>query len=483
MAGVWTAPTHHGNGWARADRLLRVLPKGYFAAVLLLLQGALLYGDFLSGPWIPFSVFYLLSFYFAVKYVGGRFAYLSAFLVAAGRTFEKVMFIPGVVPWWQWQWQFLSTFAVYALFCFLIDYQLGARRRAEDALDEMLQLNAAIITQADSGILVFGDDHKCILANQAAADMLGIGVERLTGGGLDNVLAVPELLEAGRQTMRSGAPARIVVRLSGAAGHEAWAAATVGRVERGGTRYLLMELADITDFRAAEEARLRADHNAAQAIRRARDAEHRLVGISEETQQRIGRELHDDLGQLLTGMAFHSQVLAHKLREAGREECADADRITAMLGQCISKTRSIAHGLSPAELYEGELHGALEKFADHVAGTYGIECDYICDSVCPVEDREIATQMFRIAQEAVNNAVRHGRATWIGLTLSGRAEQPVLEVEDNGSGIPEGVAPGLGLRSMRYRAALVGATLQISARPEGGTRVRVAVSNEQHEGE
>lgn len=330
----------------RADNKLTSLSKTTLATLLLVCQVLLLYGDFATGPWLPFSAFYLLSMFAAVKYLGVRTAYIITFLLVCGKTYIKTTWIPDDVHWSQIAWQFISSYTIYTFFCYLINSQLIARRQAE---------NIAI-----------------------------------------------------RASQRAGA------------------------------------------------------------------AERKLLNIGEETQQRIGRELHDDLGQHLTGVAFMTQVLSQKL--AGREESADAEKITLMLNQAISKTRNIAHGLYPAEMEEQGLQGMLEKFACHAREMYHVKCHFSCDRDCEFNDHEVAIHLFRITQEAVSNAVKHGHASSIVLRMTRLPNSQTLEILDNGCGIDTPtISTGLGLRSMRYRAEMINATLDISSRAEGGSRIAVSL--------
>ncbi|HEX5337718.1 MAG TPA: sensor histidine kinase, partial [Gallionella sp.] len=229
-----------------------------------------------------------------------------------------------------------------------------------------------------------------------------------------------------------------------------------------------------------EDARQRADKETAVALARAGVAERKLLSISEETQQRIGRELHDDLGQHLMGVAFMSEVLFQKLKDARREEMQDAGKITALVNEAISRTRLLAHGLYPAELKEKGLCRMMEKFAGYVEGIYQIECVFFCQQGCRIDDPDIAINLFRITQEAVANAVKHGHAQHIALRIATSSSgRMVIEILDDGCGIPAAKpaeGSGLGLRSMHYRAELIGATLEVAARDSGGTRVAVSLS-------
>ena len=240
-----------------------------------------------------------------------------------------------------------------------------------------------------------------------------------------------------------------------------------------------MVFTDISAYKAAEDARQRADKETAVALARAGVAERKLLSISEETQQRIGRELHDDLGQHLMGVAFMSEVLFQKLKEAGQEEMQDAAKITTLVNEAMSRTRLLAHGLYPAELGEKGLCRMMEKFAGYVEGIYRIDCDFFCEPGCQIDDPEVAINLFRITQEAVTNAVKHGHAEHIALRIArSPSGQIQVEILDNGCGIAESSpkeSSGLGMRSMRYRAELIGAELEVSARDGGGTRVQLSL--------
>jgi signal transduction histidine kinase len=156
----------------------------------------------------------------------------------------------------------------------------------------------------------------------------------------------------------------------------------------------------------------------------------------------------------------------------------DAAKITALVNEAMSRTRLLAHGLYPAELSEKGLSQMMEKFAGFVEGIYQIECDLFCQPGCRVDDPEVAINVFRITQEAVTNAVKHGRAEQIMLRLTTSPSNRVLvEILDDGCGIANAVTTegfGLGMRTMRYRAELIGASLEVAARSSGGTRVAVS---------
>lgn len=469
-----------GNGVVkRVDRALFSLPKVYMAGGILLIQAFLFYAYSISGPWVPLSIFYLLNLYFAAKYVNGRFSYALAFVAAAGKTYIKVGFYPDDALWWQGQWQFVSSLSVYTLFCYLMNAQLSGRRQAEAALDKLSKLNEAIVTNADSGIMVFRENGECLIANHAAARILGCPVHQLRQLDYkkDTAWSSGELLAAARETMRAGRELKFTSKLCTVEGREVWCVTALRQIKRAETSYLLVIFTDISAYKEAEDARQRADKETSVALARAGAAERKLLSISEETQQRIGRELHDDLGQHLMGVAFMSEVLFQKLRVAKQDEMQDAAKITSLVNEAMSRTRLLAHGLYPAELDEKGLCRMMEKFAEYMEGIYQIECTFFCQSGCQIDDPEVAINLFRITQEAVTNAVKHGKAQHIQLRVTMPTTDRVgVEILDDGCGITEAMmseGAGLGMRTMRYRAELIGGVLEVSARQGGGTRVAV----------
>lgn len=205
-----------------------------------------------------------------------------------------------------------------------------------------------------------------------------------------------------------------------------------------------------------------------------RQLERELVKAGERERKRVGRDLHDGLGQLLTGIGFLSKTLSESLHARGDAEADEASEITALVEDAIDHTRSLSKLLLPVELEENGLEAALQRLRSHVESVYGIACALKTETYAPIQDPDIALHMYRVAQEAVHNAVRHGRPSTVEITLSTAAGQTRLSVIDDGIGIPNGAdrqGGGLGLRTMQFRAQTVGATLTVSRRQVGGTEV------------
>lgn len=198
--------------------------------------------------------------------------------------------------------------------------------------------------------------------------------------------------------------------------------------------------------------------------------EHEILEIGAREQRRIGQDLHDGVGQHLTGVAFLSKALAQRLGAEGRTEAAEVEKIVGLVNQAISETRQLARGLHPVEDAHG-LVPALRELAGQLEETFKIVCVVHADAISPIHDMVMATHLYRIAQEAVHNAVRHGQARQIEISLRCAQESLRLMIRDDGKGFVPTAAAGMGLRTMSYRARMIGGVLDVRASPDGGTIV------------
>ena len=190
-----------------------------------------------------------------------------------------------------------------------------------------------------------------------------------------------------------------------------------------------------------------------------------VLAISEREQRRIGHDIHDTLCQHLTGTALAEQFLLQKLAAKYAPEVEDAERVVTLIEEAIFIARGLAAGLSPLET-EGEgLLTALADLASHFSTQFKVACHFTCDDLILIKDSAVATHLYRIAQEAIHNAVRHGKASQIRIRLDKHGQSLDLSVIDNGSGLPAGlpVRQGMGLRNMKYRASIIGGSLTLRA--------------------
>jgi PAS domain S-box-containing protein len=210
-----------------------------------------------------------------------------------------------------------------------------------------------------------------------------------------------------------------------------------------------------------------------------------LDAVSRE-QDRIGNDLHDGLGQELTGIALMLRCLAGRLQAEHGAAPPEIEGITRLLNNAVENTRSLARGLSPVHLERGGLRDALEGLAMHARNVYGIKAEFI-DKLPPTIrlETEVANHLYRIAQEAVTNAVKHGRADAVRLHLTETHGKVRLTIGDNGCGMPSALmrstsatpasthpkSDGMGLRIMRYRARIAHGDVRFESGAPHGTRV------------
>ncbi len=199
-----------------------------------------------------------------------------------------------------------------------------------------------------------------------------------------------------------------------------------------------------------------------------------LLETSERVQRRIGNDLHDGLGQHLTGTALAGQVLGQKLAGRALPEAAEADRLVELIQEAIELTRTLARSLHPIEMQTGRLVDNFQELAANASDRFKVSCQFECHPAAPLLDMNVATHLYRIAQEAITNAVRHGKARHINICLDSTAHEIDLAIIDDGIGLPENArnGDGLGLRIMAYRASMMGATFNIERLSSlRGTRV------------
>lgn len=233
------------------------------------------------------------------------------------------------------------------------------------------------------------------------------------------------------------------------------------------TQYVAIRT-DITGRKAQEQERLA--------------LQQQILEVSERERRRIGQDLHDGLGQHLTGIELMTQALEQKLGGRSKADAAQAGKIAHHVREAIRQTRALARGLSPVALDANGLMSALQELATNAQEMFRVQCVFLGEKPVLIRENTVATHLFRIAQEAVSNAVRHGRATRIEISLTVMPERMLLAVSDNGTGLDANrpAGPGQGLRIMQYRASVVGGTLTIERGASGGTSVVCSIEHPQH---
>jgi len=187
--------------------------------------------------------------------------------------------------------------------------------------------------------------------------------------------------------------------------------------------------------------------------------EREILEISNREQRRIGHDLHDGVCQQLAAIAYRMDILGDQLQEKGLPESVETERIGALLQESIQQTRGVARGLFPVRLDESGLASALEELAANTSGLFRIHC------------------RFHGETQVVSNAIKHGRATQVTIAIAQTGDRLILTIEDNGAGfqLPMAGPAGMGIRIMRYRARMIGATLDLKSQPQHGTQITCAL--------
>jgi len=302
----------------------------------------------------------------------------------------------------------------------------------------------AVLNATIDGILTIDADGKIASFNETAATMFRHVDNTLRGMHWRTLLDIPSatlpvsgtLLDV---TARRGPGATFVVECG------------FTEIVVGDERQVVVVARDVTQRRALER---------------------QVLDVSEQLQRQIGQDLHDGLGQLLTGTAFLAKSLQ---RSIGPEYQTQALRVVELVNQAIARVRILARGLSPIHVEAQTLEAVLRSVVNESRELLGIRCalfhDLNVDSARPAT----VSQLCLITREAITNAVRHGQAGRVDVRLRQEAGHALLEIEDDGVGIntDEAAEEGLGIRSMRYRARIIGGNLSIT-RTETGTLVRCA---------
>jgi len=345
-------------------------------------------------------------------------------------------------------------------------------RVLEKTIQDLKTENAALLTSEEkyrtifettgTATIVIDDDTTIAMVNTEFVNLSGFTKEEIEGKRV-----WPDFIEdvdrermktyhAMRREAPDQTPRNYECRLRNKWRDDKIAMMTVALIP--GTRQSVASIRDITERRRAETEILR---------------------ISEAERKKIGSDLHDDLGQHLVGIEALSRVLCQRLAANHHPETVRAEEIVSLIREATAKTRNLARGLCPVNMEEGGLASSLGDFAAQIEKVFGVTCRFNCLTSQTVADNAVATNLYHIVQEAVNNALRHGRADRVKITLFSMKDQLCLTITDNGCGIEHsGKTGGLGLSIMGYRAKNIKADLQIRSQKGKGTRVICRIHHE-----
>lgn len=195
--------------------------------------------------------------------------------------------------------------------------------------------------------------------------------------------------------------------------------------------------------------------------------EKEILEVAERENIRIGQDLHDGLCQHLAGVAFMSSLLSRSLAEKDGNEAKQAGDITRLLTDALNQARAVARGLYPVNMLDNGLMAALKALAATVSDVFRISCEFVCRTPVLLHDNSVAIHLYRIAQEAITNAIKHAEARHVRVELARNSSHINLAITNDGAPF-KGDSEGMGLHIMRYRAGVINAVLNITPQPEGG---------------
>ena len=343
-----------------------------------------------------------------------------------------------------------------------------------------LQLERIVDSAMDAIITVDAQQHV-VLFNRAAEKVFACRREDAVGAPLERF--IPQRFRAVHHGHieafgRTGVTSRRMGDVTTlwalrADGSEFPIEASISQASEGGASYYTVILRDITVRKQSEDELKRSQ-------RELRELSARVLEAREEEKTRIARELHDELGQLLTALKMDLSWLRERLPAGDSEIAARTGQMHEMLEQTVNSTRRIAADLRPLMLDDLGLADAAGWLADDFSKRSGIRCEIKIagDGVFAGLDGNVATAVYRALQESLTNIARHSgaRNAWIVLSIEGGNLH--LEVEDDGGGISDAdlsKVRSLGLKGMRERMGYLGGSLEVARAPRGGTRLRAQV--------
>lgn len=338
----------------------------------------------------------------------------------------------------------------------IVGLTLNATERTDQVRAERaMAMQARLIDSMLEGIAVINQDGVIDLANPALEAMFGYSAGELRGREMSALGGLPIAQHERWQMLSLAGTGSMAVEFEARRrdGSHFAAAGVLSGFEIAGSNHSLLVLQDVSERKLLERA---------------------ILEVVNREQYRIGNDLHDGLGQELTGIALMLRGLGGRLAAEYPPILPEIEGITRLVNNAIESTRALARGLSPVNLERGGLQDALEGLAMHASDLYGVPTVFTRRLAGNrALSAEVANHLYRIAQEAVRNAVRHGEARSIRLHLSSVRAKVRLSITDDGIGLPPGAidASGMGLKIMRYRARILGGDVRFETAEPKGTRV------------
>jgi two-component system sensor kinase FixL len=343
-------------------------------------------------------------------------------------------------------------------FALTVISDLTARKQAEEALRRSEHNLSSFFSQAPTGLVWLSASGTILRANQAQLDLLGYSAEDYLGHSFNEFSVEPS---QGRELLKRLAAKATVRNFP-----------MIRRCKDGRIRHVLVDANSFWSNGQFEYSSI--------FLRDITDRvklEREILQVGEREHRRIAQDLHDGLGQLLAGTAYLAGTLRKELAAKSLPEARQLGRILKVIYEAIAQTRNLARGLHPVEPEPNGLMVALQTLAARTKKLFHVGCHFNCRRPVLIEDNAVATHLFRIAQEAITNAIKHGKPGRIEIGLTETPGRINLAIKDNGAGMPtrQRKESGMGLRIMRYRAGMIGGSLAIQKEAGGGTAIVCSV--------
>lgn len=438
----------------------RAIPTPLWGALWVLGTGLV---DWLTGPEIATSTFYLPGIIF-VAWCSGRIPSLCI-AALAGLTWlaaELVMdthYVHPFIPYWNGLTR-LTIFVVTAL----LTSEVRIRKQAESALHDQKEILSSILDSMDDGVVVVSREGKIITCNPAAHRLVGDAAEGLDAGEWVSQIeksqeGYPRNIHGKKHPLRLAVEGKIVD----------YDEISIQRSKENESTRLSLTVLPLLGRDTKRGGVVLVFHD----LTVQRNLEKQISEASEREQRRIGQDLHDGICQHFVGVAFAAGTLQSELEAMNLPTQADgAAEIALLVRDGIQQTKNLARGLYPVGIEEG-LKVALESLATISRERSGIRCHFShsCDEF-PL-DTASAGHLYRVAQEAVSNAIHHAKPSLIRIHMARQEDLLILRVTDDGKGLgsSQNAKRGIGMQIMRYRAHMIGATLEVTSRDGEGTEV------------
>jgi PAS domain S-box-containing protein len=374
------------------------------------------------------------------------------------RSTYRVMARDGRVVWFHCEAKMIRHGDGRPWFIHGVAFDITEWKLTEQALQEERNVLSAILDTVGALVVVMNPEGQVVRFNRACEQTSGYSLDEVQGKHIWDLFIASEDFARQKaifEQLRRGYPTEDYesywLTRDGGRRLISWSS-TVLPGNDGIPAYIIATGIDITEKKRLEKS---------------------ILEVSGREQRRIGQDLHDGLGQHLTGIAFLCKVQEQNLAAKQLPEAAAANKIVKLVNEAINKTRELSRGLHPVLDEPNGLMMALQQLAGETEDVFQVPCRFHSNGTILISDENVATHLYRIGQEAVNNAMKHAEPKSIGIVLSASEGFGSLEVSDDGRGFPIHLKGqvGMGLHIMHYRAGMIGGSLEVQKIARGGTRV------------